>query len=794
MSSPHPLDPSARWIGRDPLYVPEFDPRSGPQDTPMALISGEPALLLRRVVEIPEQLVSATLRMSARGVYVARLGGRRVDDVQLAPGWTDYHHRITYRTVDVTAHLAPGPQVWSVELGPGWFSGFLGMDAGRRARHYGEHTSVIGELEMRTADGAVIRHVTDDGWVVSDGGTLHADPMLGQMTDPRREPAGWHDPAADQPGAVPAVVTDPPSARFEPQVAPDLVVTDVLTPTAITTIAPGTTLIDLGVNIVGRVRLRIPAASAARPAGAHIHLRHGEALNGDGTLYTENLRAALAHDIAVITDTEWVFDPEFTFHGFRYVEIVGYPGTVTPDDVSGLVIGPRVSTVGSFSCSDQTVNTLHDNVLRTIRNNLVGAPTDCPQRDERLGWMGDASAISATMLFSLDMDDYLASWFVDVRDGQHPNGAFPDVAPRVVVDAEGAPAWADAGVLVPWRHHRYGGPRATLEAHYPAMSAFMDHLERNNPDHYRSRALSRSYGDWLNLDDPTDKALFATAHWALCADAMTAAARALDRADDVERWSASAAAIRDPFAEALLAGGPGRGSQTVLAMAIMGRLVDDPTRAELGARLREAVTGNGTALTTGIHGTRFLLPALSETGSLDVAYALLLRRDYPSWLYAVDRGATTIWERWDGWREDVGFQTPFMNSLNHYALGSVAEWLHEYVAGLRPGVIGWDDVTIRPYPGAALTQAAAERLSPAGRLASAWRTDGESIQLRVTSPAGCRVAVPTTEPDAIDARHARVLSPDPWPLLELPAGDHEIVAPWSPGWVPPSAPAVPGWC
>ncbi len=792
MSVPSLLE-QARWIGREVEHVPEFTPRSGPQDLPLALAECEGTLILRTVVEVPRAVRRASLRMTARGIYVARLGGTRVSDAQLTPTWTDYRHRYVVQEVDVTELLAPGQIVWSVELGTGWYAGFLGMDRGHQARQYGDHTAIRGELTMVDEHGGsrVVR--TDESWFVGTSSSVHADMMQGQMIDPRRSPAGWADLATLPPGFEPVQIHPDDGAVLAPQTAPDIVVRERLRVVGSHRAPSGALVLDVGQNIVGRVRLPIPPAAPGHPVGSHVHLRHGEALDGDGEIYTENLRWASAHDIAVVTDDAWVFDPEMTFHGFRYIEITGYPGDLRPDDVEILVLGPHLEQVGTFACSEPDVMTLHENIVRTIRNNLVGAPTDCPQRDERLGWMGDLNVISSTAIFGLDLDRYLTSWLADVRSGQHANGAFPDVAPRVVVEVEGSPGWADAGVLVPWRlhrAHRSDATRAMLSDHYPAMAAFMEHLGRSNPDHYRERGLSRNYGDWLHLDDPTDKTDLATAYWALCADAMVGASTALSLGADTAHWRSTARAVRDAWwrrhADALTGSATPR-SQTSLAMALMCRLVPDEWRQTIGDRLRDAVLSRGTALASGIHGTRFLLPALSQSGSLDLAYALLTRRDYPSWLYAVDRGATTIWERWDGWTEHAGFQTPFMNSLDHDALGSVGEWLHEYVAGLRPGEGGYATPHVRPHVGGGLRHAGAARWTDQGRSSCSWRIDGSTLVVDVDSPAGARVSMPTTDVAAIEAPAEAVAVADPWPTLLLPAGRHSVACAWDEGWSAPAA-------
>jgi alpha-L-rhamnosidase len=413
--------------------------------------------------------------------------------------------------------------------------------------------------------------------------------------------------------------------------------------------------------------------------------------------------------------------------------------------------------------------------VRTIRGNTVGLPTDCPQRDERLGWMADTQLIAPTIAHLFDSGPFFDQWLLAVRDGQSATGAFPDVAPKLVVDVDGAPGWADAGVLVPWAVHRHDGDRGRLARHYPAMVRFLDWIEAANRDLIRRRALQHNYGDWLALEAPVDKALLATAYWAFDVTVMAAMAAALGHADDVERWKELARRLRAAFADEFIGDATNLriSGQTALAMALALDLVPSELQPLCASRLVAAIDAAGGALATGIHGTRFLLPALCDTGHVDVAYALLTRRDYPSWQYSIEQGATTIWERWDGSTIEHGLQTPSLNSMNHPALGSVAEWMHAYVAGLRPAD---DRLEIRPYPGGGLSSALSKTNVRGSLAASTWRIDGSEIELRCTVPPGVEaiICVPST----------RAASHRGWEQHAAGPGEWTFRAPWDVSWRP----------
>jgi alpha-L-rhamnosidase len=528
--------------------------------------------------------------------------------------------------------------------------------------------------------------------------------------------------------------------------------TETLSPRSIAARPDGTILADFGQNMVGRVRITIRGARR----GDRVVLRHGEMLTADGGLYTANLRLAAATDsyIAAGRDTE-MFEPRFTFHGFRYVEIAGYPGELASRDLTGVVLHSDTPGSGSMQTSDDTVNQLLSNIRWGQRGNFVSIPTDCPQRDERLGWLADAQVFLPTACYQADVAAFFARWMRDVVSSRLPNGAFPDVAPRLVFERNGAPGWGDAGVIIPWTLWRVYGDRRVLEQGFDAMAGWIEHVRDANPELIWRQKVGNHYGDWLQVDAETPREVLATAYFARSTDLVAKAARVLGRHDDAIRYDELAARIRAAFVSRFV-GSDGSivgGTQTCYLLALAFGLLPDELTGAAVARLASDIEGRGCRLTTGFLGVALLCPVLTAHGRADLAYALLHQDAYPSWNYSIRHGATTIWERWDGWTQERGFQSTAMNSFNHYSLGSVGEWLFGSVAGIgqAPGSVAFDAVEIRPHPGGRLTWAAARYESALGLVESSWRIDGPELRLQVTVPPGATasIRVPTTDPGSV---------------------------------------------
>jgi alpha-L-rhamnosidase len=476
----------------------------------------------------------------------------------------------------------------------------------------------------------------------------------------------------------------------------------------------------------------------------------------DLLFYTTNLRSARATDYYVLKgEGEEVYEPRFTFHGFRYVEVTGYPGEPPLGAIVGRVVHSATPPSGSFECSSRMVNELQENIVWGQRGNFLSVPTDCPQRDERLGWMGDAQVFVRTAAFNMDVAAFFEKWMVDVEDAQSPEGAFPDVAPLLsgsgLIDLRrGAPAWGDAGVIVPWTIYRTYDDTRIVERHYDAMARWMEYLHEANPDLIRKNRMGNNYGDWLSpKGDHTPKHLLATAYWTYDAKLMAEMAEATGRHEDASEYKELHGRIKAAFQEAYVSpdGRVEGDTQTCYLLALHMELLPEDLRSRAAEHLVRTIERESWHLSTGFVGVGYLCPVLTEAGHTDVAYRLLGNETYPSWGYTIKNGATTIWERWDGWTEKNGFQSPNMNSFNHYSLGSVGEWLYRYVAGIDLGTPGYGRIVIRPCPGGGLTRASGEYDSVRGRISSSWKIEDDRFVLEALIPPNttATVHVPSTD-------------------------------------------------
>ncbi|WP_426502346.1 family 78 glycoside hydrolase catalytic domain [Dactylosporangium sp. McL0621] len=739
----HRADWTAAWIGRDPAELPPVDPPGGDDVAGADLVP--PPLHLRRSFELDRPPVRARLYATARGIYEPRLNGARVGDRELAPGWTEYHRRLQYQTYDVTGHLRPGPNVLAAVVADGWWSGYVGFDPRRAARHYGDDPAFLAQLVVEYADGSRQVVATDAAWTEGPGAIAGADLLMGQIVDARRHVPGWDEPGPAD-GFRPVAVLD---AEPGPLVAePDhpVRVTEQLPAATVECRGPGRYIADFGQNLVGRVRLTLRGA----PAGQRVTVRHAEMLAG-GELYTANLRRAAATDVYVAAgDPVEVFEPRFTTHGFRYAEIDGHPG-----DVVAQVLHNDTPFTGRFECSDPVTNRLYDNIRWGQRGNFVAVPTDCPQRDERLGWLADAQIFAPTAGRNADVAAFFARWMRDVVDGQDDGGAFRDVAPVVTLGREAAPAWGDAGVIIPWYLWRTYGDRQALAHAYPAMKAWIAHVRRHNPDLRWRRRAGSNYGDWLQIGADTPREVLATAYFARSTAIVADAAAVLGHAAEAAEHRALHTAIRQAFASSYVrADGTVAGeTQTAYLLALGFGLLPEDLVAAAAGHLAADIERRGHRLTTGFVGVPLLGPVLTEHGRPDLAYALLHQDAFPSWGYSIRHGATTIWERWDGWTEHDGFQAGAMNSFNHYSLGSIGDWLFGRVAGIdqAPGSVAYRELLLRPTPGGRLTWARAEQDTARGRVACGWAVTDDRITVTATVPPGSTAVLelPTADPASV---------------------------------------------
>jgi alpha-L-rhamnosidase len=682
---------------------------------------------------------NARLSISALGIYDARINGEPVTEDRLRPGWTDYRRRIPYQVYDVAPLLTPGENVIEVTLADGWYAGRLAwLD-----KVYGERPQLLAQLSI---DGQTV--ATDATWESAPSSLLWASLLMGEVEDRRlfAQPPQWG----------PVELAPAPEAPLTAHPAPPVRVLQTLTPISVTQVEPGRAIVDMGQNMVGVVRLRLRGA-----ASATVVLRHAEILDTDGSQYTTNLRKALCTDAVVLgpDDADVVFEPRFTFHGFRYVEVSGLPHDLDAGDVAGVVLGSDTPQAGGFTCSNPMVNQLQRNIEWGQRGNFLEVPTDCPQRDERLGWMGDAQIFIGTACWNADVSAFFTKWVQDVLDARSDLGAFADVSPVVYESHFGnaSAGWGDAGVIVPWRlYERYGDERVLAQS-FEAMVSWVAYLREANLDLLWRQRRGMDYGDWLSIQADTPKDVLATAYFAHSADLTARAARVLGRKEEAEQHEQLFADIKAAFNHAYVtpAGRIVGHTQTAYVLALAFDLLPEALRPAAIDFLVEDIEAKDGHLSTGFLGVGHLLPTLTAHDRLDVAYRLLENDTFPSWGYSIKHGATTIWERWDGWTEDKGFQTPTMNSFNHYSLGSVGDWLFQAVAGIRPdpAAPGFERFAIRPQPGGSLTWAEAWHDSIKGRIASAWRTGPGGFELDVTVPANtqCEVWVPAPSTQSVEA-------------------------------------------
>ncbi|MFQ5790355.1 MAG: family 78 glycoside hydrolase catalytic domain, partial [Acidobacteriota bacterium] len=734
----HRKDWQAQWIGL-------MTEKSRRPDSP------GPSPYLRKELSIRGAVRRARLYATALGCYELHLNGERVGNDVLTPGWTDYRRRIQYQTYDVTSFLQEGENVLGAVLGDGWYAGSIGWEGKRY--HYGPYPlAFLAQLQIDYSDGRRELVATDGSWKGSTGPILASDFLIGETYDARLAIPGWSESDFDNSTWQAVSVLPPPGAVLVAQRSPTVQRTQELVPVGRLEPAPGVHVYDLGQNMVGWARLRVRAET-----GTRLELRFAEMLQPDGNVYTENLRRARSTDVYIAKGGELeVFEPHFTFHGFRYVEVRGYPGEPPLGAVTGIVVHSATTPTGSFETSSTMLNQLQSNIVWSQRGNFLSIPTDCPQRDERLGWMGDAQIFAPTACFNMDVAAFFTKWMQDVVDAQSAEGGFSDVSPRLIVTTDGAPGWGDAGVIVPWTHYQCYGDKRILERHYRPMQKWIGYIHRANPDLIRKNRLNNNYGDWVAIGAETPKELLATAFFAHSTRLLAKIARVLGYETDAAYYESLFEQIKLAFnrefvdEENRLRGD----TQTAYVLALRFGLLSEERRVAATGRLVEKIEEKTGHLSTGFLGVRHLLPALTENGRLDMAYRLLMNDTFPSWGYEIRNGATTIWERWDGWTEEKGFQDPGMNSFNHYAFGSVGEWLYEHVAGIgldesRPG---YKRILFRPRPGGGLTHARATHRSLYGTIESAWRKDGSRFELTVEIPVNTEalVYVPVSEGGSVE--------------------------------------------
>ncbi|MFV0624504.1 family 78 glycoside hydrolase catalytic domain [Sphingomonas sp. ac-8] len=726
-------------------------PIAGSGEAPMP---GNGAFLLRRGFALREAPRAARLYVTALGAYLPFVNGEKVGDALLAPEWTDYRRHLLYRAYDVTALLKPGANLLGAMVGDGWYGSFT-APTGRWS--YGKPPLRLrAQLEIEHADGRRETIATDDRWSVAPSMITASEIYNGEDVDARLDRPGWSAAgAALGPDWEPARAIETPLIAMLGASVQPIGAAQTLRPVKLTAIAPGSAVVDFGQNFAGWVRLR-----ARGKAGQRITLRFAELLLPDGRVDQSNLRAARAADTWILRG-EGVerFEPHFTYHGFRYVQIDGLGEPLAPGDVEGVVLHSTLPETGQLTLGQHVPQRLWQNALWSQRSNFFGIPTDCPQRDERLGWTGDAHVFWDAACFNMDAAAFTRKFLRDMRDAQRAGGDFPDIAPNSDIahftPPGSSPGWADAGIFLPWTSWRRYGDTAVIDEHWQAMARYLDSIHAGNPGLLWRTGRGNDFGDWLALDakqpgDPTTpKDLVATAMWKGTADAMADMAAATGRRDDADRYRALADGIGRAFNAAFVRpdGSIGNGSQTGYILALHFGIVPPALRQAAADRLVADIVRRGTLLSTGFLGTPYSLDVLADAGRATLVYDLLLRTAFPSWGYMIAKNATTIWERWNG---DVGDVA--MNSFNHYALGAVAGFMFRRLAGIDPVEPGFARFRFDPVYDPRMPQGGGRYDSRVGRIETAWRQTPEgdfTLRLQVPANARCTLRLPARSPTQV---------------------------------------------
>ncbi len=723
-----PSDWQAQWV--EPNLPEDFN-------------TSNPSPMLRKEFTLTRPIKSARIYITCHGLYQLELNGRVVGDQLFTPGWTAYLHRLQYQTYDVSGLLKPGANCIGVILGDGWYRGRL---AWRRRRNvYGKKTALLAQIEVTYEDGSRQMVTTDHTWKASTGPILMSDIYNGEIYDARLEKTGWSEPGFDAGDWTGVAVVNHRKDILVAPAGPPVKRIQQLKPVKILQTPAGETVVDMGQNMVGWIRLKVKG-----PAGTRIKLRHAEVLDKDGNFYTDNLRSAKQTVEYILKgEGQEVYEPHFTFQGFRYVAVEGWPGQLSLDDLAGIVIHSDITPTGSFECSNPLINQLQHNIQWGQKGNFLDVPTDCPQRDERLGWTGDAQVFCRTACFNADVAAFYTKWLADLAADQQPSGAVPHVIPNALSPGKdsghsASAGWADAAVVVPWTVYLCYGDTRILERQYASMKAWVDYIARRAGDNYLWQN-DHTFGDWLaystNRSDypgaTTSKDFIRQAYFARSTDLLVRTARVLGRKKDVKKYSRLLAKVKKAFQDEFVTpnGRLSSDTQTAYSLAVAFDLLPKKLEPVAAARLAEDVD-RFKHITVGFLGASVVNHALSEHGYLKQAYMLLNRKKYPSWLYPITRGATTIWERWDGIKPDGTFQNKGMNSFNHYAYGAIGDWLYRVVAGLAidPEKPGYRHIIIQPHPGGGLSFAKARLDSMYGPIESGWRSTGETMMVDVEIP------------------------------------------------------------
>ncbi|MDD4922076.1 MAG: glycoside hydrolase family 78 protein [Bacteroidales bacterium] len=702
-----------------------------------------------------KKISKARVYVTSLGLYQLYLNGKKVSDDLFTPGWTSYNKRLQYQTYDVTGMLQKVNTIGAI-IGEGWYGGRLGWVNKRNI--YGKKLALLVQMKIDYTDGTSQTIVSDKNWKASEAPILQSSIYDGETYDARLEKRGWSTSGFDDGNwAKAAIIEHPKGILVAPQGVPVKAIQEII-PIKMLTTPKGETVFDMGQNMVGWVRLKVNGKK-----GDKVTLKFAEVLDKEGNFYLDNMRSAKVTDEYILSGNgNETFEPCFTFHGFRFVKIEGFPGKPKLSDITGVVIYSEMKPTGTFSCSDSLINKLQKNIQWGQKGNYLDVPTDCPQRDERLGWTGDAQVFCMTAAYNFDVSAFYTKWLKDMAADQLPDGKIPNVIPDVILDGKGgSTAWGDVCVVMPWTVYKIYGDKRILEEQYKSMKAWVEFM-RNRAGNDYIWTGDNHFGDWLAFatirsDYPgatTGKDIICNAYFYYTTNLVSKIASIIGQKADSEMYAKLAENVRKAFVQEFVTpkGRLVSETQTAYSLAISFGLLPQAQTTKVGEFLAADVEKMG-HLTTGFVGTPLLCNALSSTGRDDLAFKLLNRKEYPSWLYPVTQGATTIWERWDGQKPDGTFQNPGMNSFNHYAYGAIGEWLYSRVAGLNvdPENPGYKHIIFSPHVGGGLTNAKAEFLSMYGMIKSGWEVKNKDFTYSVVIPANTTgtVILPNADPEKI---------------------------------------------
>lgn len=704
-----------------------------------------PSAYFRKKFNTTRNLRSATAFITSHGLYEAFINGQRVGDAYLTPGWTSYNKRLQYQVYDVTQLLKNGDNAIGAILGSGWYRGYLAWVDNKNI--YGKDLALIFQLAITYTDGTHENIVSDESWKSSAGAIRSSEIYHGEIYDAREDKKGWATASYNDQDWTGVIPKDFSKTHLISTYNEPIKKHEVFKPIKIFRTPKGEQAVDFGQNLVGIVQLNVKGKK-----GDQVTLSHAEVLDKAGNFYIENLRAAKQQNTYILNgEEEETYEPHFTFQGFRYVKVEGFPGELKPENLNAIALYSDMKPTGNFSTSNALIDQLQHNIQWGQKGNFLDVPTDCPQRDERLGWTGDAQVFARTAAYNMQVNNFFAKWMKDVAADQLPTGSVPFVIPNVLgSNSAGSTGWADAATIIPWNIYMAYGDKKILQDQYSSMTAWVGYMVKQSKNDLWNTGFH--FGDWLfyRPDDDndgraaiTDKYLIAQCFFAHSTQLMINTAQVLGKQEDVAKYTALLKKIKDAFLKEYVTpnGRLVSGSQTAYVLALNFDMLPENLRAFSAERLVQNIKDYNSHLTTGFLGTPYLCHVLTRFGYTDIAYKLLMNETYPSWLYPVKMGATTIWERWDGQKPDSTFQTPGMNSFNHYAYGAIGDWMYRVVAGIQELEPGYKKIKIMPHPGGNLTNVSADLQTYYGTISSHWKLNNGEIEMNVTVPPNTQAIV-----------------------------------------------------